>query len=253
MAAATQLKVAIVTGGGSGIGAATSRRLAAQNWFVVVSDVDVQAAEAVAGSISSNGYNAVAAECDVSNAESTDTLAHDVVSRHGNIACLFNAGGILIGGTATELSPRDFEKTVSVNLTGTFNACRSVIPYMAESGGGSIINTASSTGAHDAIGGLVGYVASKGGVTLLTKSLAIDHIGDGVRVNAIAPGPTDTPMLRRAFPTEEERQAFGQTLPIGRLGHPDEIAAVVVFLASDDASFVNGAIIAVDGGQTAHV
>lgn len=253
MATATRQRVAIVTGGGSGIGAASARRLAADGWLVVVSDIDGLAAEAVANDVTAQGGNAYALECDVSDAESTSAMADAVMSRHQSIAALFNAGGILIGGTAIEIGPLEWQKTIDVNLTGTFNACRSVIPHMVESGGGSIINTSSSTGAHDAIGGLVGYVASKGGVTLLTKSLAIDHIGVGVRVNAIAPGPTDTPMLRRAFPTEEERQAFGETLPIRRLGHPDEIAAVVAFLASDEASFVNGAIIAVDGGQTAHV
>jgi NAD(P)-dependent dehydrogenase (short-subunit alcohol dehydrogenase family) len=123
---------------------------------------------------------------------------------------------------------------------------------MIERGGGCIINTSSSTGAHDAVGNIAAYVASKGGVTLLTKAMAIDHAKDNVRVNAIAPGPTDTPMLRDNL-SPEELEAFAATFPMNRLGQPAELASTALFLASDEASFVTGAILAVDGGQTASV
>jgi NAD(P)-dependent dehydrogenase (short-subunit alcohol dehydrogenase family) len=123
---------------------------------------------------------------------------------------------------------------------------------MIKRGGGSIINASSSTGAHDAVGGLVAYVTAKGGVTLLTKCMALDHMHDNVRVNAIAPGPTDTPMLRDNL-SAEDLQAFVEAFPLKRLGRPEEIAQAVLFLASNEASFVTGSILAVDGGQTAHV
>ena len=124
--------------------------------------------------------------------------------------------------------------------------CRSPQGY------GSIVNFSSSTGNYDAAKGAVAYISSKGAVTMLTKALAVDHAADGIRVNAVAPGPTDTPMIRQKM-SESELESFKATLPVGRFGTPEEIAAVVVFLASEEASFMTGAIVAVDGGQTAEV
>jgi NAD(P)-dependent dehydrogenase (short-subunit alcohol dehydrogenase family) len=123
---------------------------------------------------------------------------------------------------------------------------------MIERGGGSIVTMSSSTGAHDASPGNVGYVSSKGGVAMLTKAMAVDHAAQGIRVNALAPGPTDTPMLASVM-TPEEMKAFGEAMPIGRLARPEELAAAALFLASDEASYVTGAVFAVDGGQTAKV
>jgi NAD(P)-dependent dehydrogenase (short-subunit alcohol dehydrogenase family) len=123
---------------------------------------------------------------------------------------------------------------------------------MIAQGKGSVINVASTTGAHDACAHAVAYVISKGGVTLLTRAMAVDHARQGVRVNAICPGPTDTPMLRNAL-TPDQLEAFAKTFPMGRLGRPEELAGAAVFLASDDASFVTGALLYVDGGQTAEV
>jgi NAD(P)-dependent dehydrogenase (short-subunit alcohol dehydrogenase family) len=141
---------------------------------------------------------------------------------------------------------------VSINLTGVFLCSKAVLPHMIARGGGSIINASSSTGAHDAAGNSAAYVASKGGVALLTKAMAIDHAGDNVRVNAIAPGPTGTSMLRDNF-SPEELDAFAATFPLKRLGDPKELAQAVLFLASDEASFVTGCVLAADGGQTAQV
>ena len=140
----------------------------------------------------------------------------------------------------------------AVNLTGTYLCSRAVLPHMIERGGGSIVNLSSSTGAHDANAGAAAYVASKGGVTLLTRSMAIDHAPACVRVNAVAPGPTDTPMLRDNL-TPDELEDFMATFPAKRLGLPAELAAAALFLASDEASFVTGSILAVDGGQPALV
>ena len=143
-------------------------------------------------------------------------------------------------------------RVMAVNLDGVFLCSKAVIPHMRARGAGSIINMSSSTGAHDGNGNAAAYVTSKGGVTLLTRCMAIDHAADHIRVNAIAPGPTDTPMLRRIM-TPPEMAAFAATFPARRLGQPQEIAAAALFLASDEASFVTGAVFAVDGGQTAQV
>lgn len=245
--------VALVLGGASGIGAASALRLSRDGYRIVVADIDESGALGVATSITQSGGTATSHGVDLSDLQSVVDLVSATVAEHGSLNILFNAAGVLDTGTATDISPESWDRTIAVNLTGTFNACRAAIPAMLESGGGSIINTSSSTGAHDAIGGLVSYVASKGGVTMLTKALAIDYATQGIRVNAIAPGPTDTPMLRDAIPSEQERAEFAKSFPMERLGHPDEIASVVSFLASSDASFVTGAIIPVDGGQTAHV
>jgi NAD(P)-dependent dehydrogenase (short-subunit alcohol dehydrogenase family) len=123
---------------------------------------------------------------------------------------------------------------------------------MIRQGGGAIINTTSTAGDHAAIPHAVAYVASKAGVSMLTRAMAIDHSAQGIRVNALCPGPTDTPMLRHAL-TDEECEAFGKTYPIGRLGRPEELANAVLFLASDEASFITGAVLAVDGGQTSRL
>jgi NAD(P)-dependent dehydrogenase (short-subunit alcohol dehydrogenase family) len=141
---------------------------------------------------------------------------------------------------------------MSINLTGVFLCTKAVLPHMIEGGGGSIINLTSSTGAHDAAANAVAYVTSKGGVALFTRAAAIDHAQDNVRINAIAPGPTDTPMLRDNLSTEQ-LEAFATTFPMKRLGRPEELANAALFLASDESSFVTGAILAVDGGQTAQV
>ena len=141
---------------------------------------------------------------------------------------------------------------LAVNLTGTFLCSKAALAHMVAKGRGVIINVASTTGAHDACAHAAAYVTSKGGVTLLTRSMAIDYAKQGIRVNAICPGPTDTPMLRNAL-TPEELEAFAKTFPMNRLGRPEEIAGAALFLASEDASFVTGAILHVDGGQTAEV
>ncbi|MCL1598932.1 MAG: SDR family oxidoreductase [Proteobacteria bacterium] len=245
--------VALITGGASGIGAAAASRLSRDGNQVAVADIDEVRARSVAAEIAAAGGTCVAFGVDLADPTSVNELIDATVDRFGSLDTVFNAAGILEPGTATEISIESWNRTISVNLTGTFNVCRAAIAVMLTGPGGAIINTSSSTGAHDAIGGLVGYVASKGGVTLLTKALAIDYATQGVRINAIAPGPTDTPMLRTAVPDEHERAEFARSLPMQRLGTPDEIAAVVSFLASPDASFITGAIIPVDGGQTAHV
>ena len=245
-------KVAIVTGGASGIGRATALAMAREGAKVVVADVDRRAGEETAQEIRAAGGEAVFAQVDVSDAAQVERMVETALERYGGIDVLFNGAGILAFGTILDTDERAWRRMLDVNLTGHYLCCRAVLPHMIARGGGSIINTSSSTGAHDGNSNAAAYVTSKGGVTLLTRCLAIDHARHNVRVNAIAPGPTDTPMLRRNM-APEEVEAFARTFPMQRLGRPEELASVALFLASDESSFVTGAIVAADGGQTAQV
>jgi NAD(P)-dependent dehydrogenase (short-subunit alcohol dehydrogenase family) len=247
-----QGKVALITGAGAGIGRATAELFGREGAAVVVADYDRAAAEAVCSGITAEGGRAVAVAVDVSQPDQVDAMVVAAVQAFGGIDILFNNAGILIFGSVVETAFEDWQRMMAVNLNGVFLCSKAVIPLMRERGGGAIINMSSSTGAHDGNGNAAAYVTSKGGVTLLTRCMAIDHAADHIRVNAIAPGPTDTPMLRRIM-SQDEIDAFAATFPAKRLGQPSEIAAAALFLASDEASFVTGAIFAVDGGQTAQV
>ena len=201
---------------------------------------------------SPRGGNAIALPVDVSQPDQVEAMVQATVQTFGGIDILFNNAGVLIFGAVVDTSFVEWRRVMAVNLDGVFLCSKAVIPHMRAQGGGAIINMSSSTGAHDGNGNAAAYVTSKGGVTLLTRCMAIDHAADHIRVNAIAPGPTDTPMLRRVM-SQEEIDTFAATFPARRLGQPSEIAAAALFLASDEASFVTGAIFAVDGGQTAQV
>jgi NAD(P)-dependent dehydrogenase (short-subunit alcohol dehydrogenase family) len=245
-------KVAIVTGGGSGIGRAVARRFAAEGAAVAVADIAVDAAKAVAAEIQADGGSVFGMGVDVRDAEQVEALVDRAVLELGGVDVLMTAAGVLGFGSVVETEPDAWNRVIGVNLTGTYLCTRAVIPRMVERGGGSIITVSSSTGAHDAAPGTAAYIASKGGVAMLTKAISVDHARQGIRANAIAPGPTETPMLASVM-TPEELRAFGEAMPIGRLARPEELAAAALFLASDEASYVTGAIFAVDGGQTAKV
>jgi NAD(P)-dependent dehydrogenase (short-subunit alcohol dehydrogenase family) len=247
-----QGRIAIVTGAASGIGRAVAIRFAAEGAAVTAADTDEQNGKATAEQIRAAGGRAEFVRLDVSNSEQVRRAVQQTIDGQGGLHILFNGAGILAYGTALETTEEVWSRMMAVNLTGTFLCSRSVLPHMIAQGAGSIINVASTTGSHDACAHAVAYVSSKGGVTLLTRAMAIDHAQQGIRVNAICPGPTDTPMLRKAL-SPEQLEAFAKTFPMGRLGRPEEIAAAAVFLASDDASFVTGALFYVDGGQTAEV
>ena len=244
--------MALVTGAASGIARATAQLFAREGATVVVADGSPSGGLDTVEAIRGEGGKAAFSQVDVSQAAQVNRLVEEVLKEHDHLDVLFNGAGILAYGTVLETGEEAWNRMISINLTGTYLCCRAALPAMIQQGRGSIINIASTVGAHDACARAVAYVSSKGGVTMLSRAMAIDHAKQGVRINVICPGPTDTPMLRNAM-TPEELEAFAKTFPMGRLAKPEEIANAALFLASDDASFITGSVLFVDGGQTAQI
>jgi NAD(P)-dependent dehydrogenase (short-subunit alcohol dehydrogenase family) len=245
-------KVALLTGAGSGIARATAELFSSEGARVVIADSATDAGCESVRAIEQAGGEATFALVDVSKSDQVAAMVETALAAYGRIDILFNGAAVLSYGTILETDETAWNRVLGINLTGTFLCCRAVIPHMVRQGGGAILNVASTVGAHDACARAVSYVSSKAGVTLLTRCLAIDHAGQGIRVNAMCPGPTDTPMLRNAK-TPEELEAFAKTYPMKRLAKPEELARAALFLVSDDASFVTGSVVYVDGGQTAEI
>jgi len=242
-------KVVLVTGAGSGIGKATAELFAAEGaQTVVVADVDAGAAESVAAGIRANGGRAEAARVDVADPASVADLVDGIVAGHGRLDAAHNNAGIR--GVSTKFDELAFEawnRMIAVNLSGVFLCMQRELAVMAAAGGGSIVNTSSGAGV---IGypGLPHYVAAKHGVVGLTKTAALEYASRGVRVNAVLPGITDTPMVRGAAGEPTDRlAALARTVGRGTLGTANEIAETVVWLCSDRASFVSGESMLVDG------
>lgn len=237
-------KVAVVTGGASGIGLATTKKLLSEGANVVILDLKMD--EEI---INSLGENVLYLKCDVSNEENVKNCIEEIIKKFDHIDYLVaNAG---IGGSASkphEVSMDEWNKVISVNQTGIFLLNKYVINEMLKGGKGAVVNTSSMYG-------LVGsttsfaYSASKGAINQMTRSLALTYARDNIRVNAIAPGYVDTPIL--SMVPDNIKEAMGNELPIGRLGKDTEIANLICYLLSDDASFITGAIIPIDGGFTA--
>jgi NAD(P)-dependent dehydrogenase (short-subunit alcohol dehydrogenase family) len=243
-------KVAIVTGAGSGIGRACALRFAAEGARVVVNDVRGEAAEAVAKEIAAAGGEAVARPADVSDPDAVDALLEGAVATFGRLDVLVNNAAAPLPGSVAETTNADWRTVQSVTLDGTFFGVRGAVRAMAERGGGSIINVSSGA----ALGGepgLAAYGAAKAAVVNLTRTAAVENGPSGVRVNAILPGPIETPPLLAAVEASGGREAWERQIPSRRLGLPEEIAAVALFLASDESSYVNGAAIVADGGIAA--
>ena len=249
-------KVALVTGGASGIGLATAQRLLEEGAAVVIADLDGEAAEAAAAALRGLGLVAVsAARCDVTRGDQVKALVGDVVARHERLDVLFHNAGIFEPGEVHEVEEEAWDRQLNVNLRSVYLVSHHVVPVMLAQGAGAIVNNAS-------VAGLVGdhaaaaYCTSKGGVALLTKQMALDYAARGVRVNAICCGEIDTPLFVResgqlGMTPDEYRAILNEAHPIGRLGLPSEAAAAVAFLASDDASFITGVLLPVDGGYLA--
>jgi NAD(P)-dependent dehydrogenase (short-subunit alcohol dehydrogenase family) len=255
-------RVAVVTGGGSGIGRATALRLAAEGARVAVVDRSREGADETVRLVAAAGGAARAFACDVADSASVRDAAAAVEAAFGGVDVLANVAGV--GDTAgmegiEGVSDERWALTLAVNLSGPFHWCRAVLPGMAARGRGAIVNVSSLAGRSKSANGGMAYSASKAGLLGLTRHLAFDYGPRGVRVNAICPGGVDTPMIRaggvRAARSEEEANAraariaaYGFFMPIKRLSTPEEQAAVIAFLASDDASYVNGVALDVNGG-----
>jgi NAD(P)-dependent dehydrogenase (short-subunit alcohol dehydrogenase family) len=247
-------KVALVTGGGSGIGRAICERFAREGASVAVADWHRDAAEETVARISSAGGRATATGGDVANPRDAERMVAETVGAFGRLTVLVANAGQALVATAVETTPEQWERTIGTNLTGCFLLARAAIPHLIAAGGGSIVLTASQLGFVGAER-FAAYAASKGGVLNLARALALDHARDRIRVNALCPGAVETPLLLNQFSGQEGPQGSLADLvalhPIGRLGQPEEIAAAALFLASDEASFVTGAALVVDGGYLA--
>lgn len=245
-------KVVLVTGGGSGIGQSTARSLAADGASVVVCDIDDDGGERAVEQMRNDGLDATYVHCDVTLADEVDALLSYVLTEHGRLDGAFNNAGIEgVAGTAGDYDESEWDKVLSVNLKGIWLCLRAEVKAMQISGGGAIVNTSSALGAVG-IANLPAYVASKHGVIGLTRAAAIDHARDNIRINAVAPGVIDTPLMSRRIEEMPEIEApLRAAHPLGRIGATTEVADTVCWLLSDRASFVHGAVVSVDGGYLA--
>lgn len=245
-------RTALITGGASGIGLATARRLAEEGAAVVLGDLNREAGEAAAAVIAGASFEPL----DVTSDEDWRRAAYAVAERHGGLDILVNSAGIATVGSIEEVTLDEWRRTLSVNLDGVFLGCRHAVRVMKAGRGGAIVNLSSVSGI---IGGhnLAAYNASKGGVRLLTKSVALHcaRKGYGIRCNSVHPGFVETPMLdelvHRGRDPDETRAKLQASVPLGRNAKAEEVAAMIAYLASDEASFVTGAEFVIDGGVTA--
>jgi NAD(P)-dependent dehydrogenase (short-subunit alcohol dehydrogenase family) len=246
-------KACVVTGAGSGIGRATAVRLAEEGGSVLAVDISADSLEATVSEIQGGGGTASALHADVSDSAQVDAMVAACVERYGRIDVLVNNAGVNLPGVLHEVTDDTIDRTLGVNVRGPIYGCRAAIPHMLRQGGGSIINMSS-------VNGIVSepflavYSASKGAIVMLTKGVALDYAKQGIRCNAICPGWVDTPinhahaaMLGGLDKVYAEIDSFQ---PIGRPGEPREIANVVLFLASDESSFMTGSVVVADGGMT---
>ncbi|MBG31418.1 MAG: short-chain dehydrogenase [Opitutae bacterium] len=252
-----QDKIAVVTGGGKGIGQAIARRLATEGAKVAVWETDEASAQANVLSIQGDGGTAIAVTCDVTDSSTVLAAIATTESDLGKVSVLVNNAGIAHVGTVEDTSEEDFDRVQQVNVKGTFNCLRALVPRMVENGGGAILNLA-SIASRLGISERFAYSASKGAVLAMTLSVAKDYVNKGIRCNCICPGRVHTPFvdgyLEKYYDDDAERLEMFQKLseyqPVGRMGKPEEIAAVAAFLCSDESSFVTGSAYDVDGGTT---
>jgi NAD(P)-dependent dehydrogenase (short-subunit alcohol dehydrogenase family) len=247
-------KTAIVTGAGRGIGRATAHLLASRGADVVCADWDEESAKTAAETINADGYRAVAITVDVGDETAVEQLASNTIREFGRIDCLFANAALHGFGTVTETTPEYWDRMLGVNLRGAYLCIRSVIPEMIKTGGGSIVATSSDCAIRTCAQSAA-YVVSKIGLVGLIRSVAVDYGSSGIRANIVTPGVTDTPGMREAYSTGERTPEEGMTRaaalsPLNRIARPQDLAAAVAFLLSDEAAFITGENLVVDGGMT---
>jgi NAD(P)-dependent dehydrogenase (short-subunit alcohol dehydrogenase family) len=241
------MRVSIVTGAGSGIGAATARELAGRGDKVVCADVKLDAVERIAGGLS----DALAVEVDVRSAESCDRMVDAALGRYGEVSSIVTCAGVEKHGPGHEFAEEDFEWIIDVNLKGTWLSARSAVRAMIKGGHGGTVVMIGSINSVVGNPGASAYCASKGGVLMLGRTLALDWAQYGIRVNIVGPGVVDTPMSARSLADPQRRAKMMDKTPLGRPAPPEEIATVISFLTSEESSYMTGAFVPVDGGSLA--
>ena len=251
-----QDRVALITGGASGIGLATAERFLEEGARVVIADLSRESGEKAVAALEAKGRGRLeAVACDVSRADAVARLVEGVAAKHGRIDVLFNNAGMFVPNELHDVGVEEWDEILRVNLTSVYLVSKHVLPHMLACGKGAIVNNSS-------VAGLVGdlrsaaYCATKGAVAQLTRAMALDYARRGIRVNAICCGEIETPLFVReagqlGLTVEEFRARLDEAHPIGRIGRPREAADAVVFLASDESSFITGALLPVDGGYSA--
>ncbi|MGH0030706.1 MAG: SDR family NAD(P)-dependent oxidoreductase [Myxococcota bacterium] len=243
-------KVVLVTGAASGIGLAAARRFASEGASLVLGDVDEEGLAAAGKEIETGGGRVATLATDVADRAQVEALVATAPAAFGGLDVLFNNAGIGAFGKTPDLDPEVWLRTFEVDVHSVFYGCRAAIPLLRERGGGAVVNTASISGLGGDYG-LSAYNAAKGAVVNYTRAAAIEHAGENIRINAVCPGPIETPLARSLIHHPKVRGEYEKAIPMGRPGRPEEVAAAAAFLASDDASYVTGAMIVVDGGLLA--
>ena len=246
-------KVALITGGASGMGMVASKLFASEGARVVLTDVADDTGDSVAAEISSDGGEAAYVHADVSSEADAEAMVDAAVARFGRLDVLYNNAGISPADDDSILvtEPDAWQRVQDVNTKGVYLCCKHGIPHLQRRGGGSIINVASFVAWMGAATSQTAYTASKGAVLAMTREIAVEYARKGVRCNALCPGPIDTPLLAELLSDDARRQRRFVHIPMGRLGRAEELAKAALFLASDDSSFMTGASLIVDGGITA--
>ena len=243
-------KVALISGGARGMGAAEARLFASEGAKVVLGDVLESEGQQVEAEIAEAGGEAVFVHLDVTSEDDWQRAVDTAIERFGGLQILVNNAGIWNGGNVETQTVEGWDQIMDINAKGVFLGTRAAIPAMRESGSGSIVNISSVAGIIGSVGATA-YNASKGAVRLLTKSTAVQYAAEGIRCNSVHPGPIETQMIREVYPDDEIRNSRVSAIPMGRMGEMDDVAKGVLFLASDEASYMTGSELVIDGGATA--